>query len=458
LGLWLGLAALPPAFAADTGKVTLSLKNVKIAEVMDMLSRQERVNILVTDGVDATLSVNLYDMEVGQAIRAIANAAGYAVEHHDGSYFVVERDEAGKYASGGLTQLRTFKIQYSDPTVVEGILKNYLSNYGKLTTFPDRRLLVVEDLPEFLERIAGLLAEVDRKPRQILIEAKILEIQLRDTESFGIDWAKLFRHNGGEGAFGTRGLSNPLSPGLFFDLVNPDVEIFLDALKERNRLRTLSTPKLLALEDQQAESIIGDKTGYRVTTTINEVTTESIEFLDSGVILRVTPSVDEEGRIIMRIHPEVSTTTVSDDGIPSQTTTEVTTHMVVGDGETVFIGGLIKHSQAQSREGVPVLGDIPLLGRMFSNHSTNDISTETVVLITPHLIDGYVSEWNAKQQAKTQAIEALMEQDAERVNARIDELMGDGRASEQEKPKGQPASHKPSPARAPPEGPWYLEP
>jgi general secretion pathway protein D len=126
--------------------------------------------------------------------------------------------------------------------------------------------------------------------------------------------------------------------------------------------------------------------------------------------------------------------------------------MVVGDGETVFIGGLIKHSQAQSREGVPVLGDIPLLGRMFSNHSTNDISTETVVLITPHLIDGYVSEWNAKQQAKTQAIEALMEQDAERVNARIDELMGDGRASEQEKPKGQPASHKPSPARAPPEG------
>jgi type II secretory pathway component GspD/PulD (secretin) len=302
------------------------------------------------------------------------------------------------------------------------------------------------------------LAEVDRKPRQILIEAKILEIQLRDTESFGIDWAKLFRHNGGEGAFGTRGLSNPLSPGLFFDLVNPDVEIFLDALKERNRLRTLSTPKLLALEDQQAESIIGDKTGYRVTTTINEVTTESIEFLDSGVILRVTPSVDEEGRIIMRIHPEVSTTTVSDDGIPSQTTTEVTTHMVVGDGETVFIGGLIKHSQAQSREGVPVLGDIPLLGRMFSNHSTNDISTETVVLITPHLIDGYVSEWNAKQQAKTQAIEALMEQDAERVNARIDELMGDGRASEQEKPKGQPASHKPSPARAPPEGPWYLEP
>ena len=127
----------------------------------------------------------------------------------------------------------------------------------------------------------------------------------------------------------------------------------------------MSTPKLLALEDQEAEVVIGDRLGFRVTTTINQITSETIEFLESGVILRVLPSVDGRGRIMLTIHPEVSTGRV-EDGIPNQVTTEVTTQMLVEDGQTVFIGGLIRRSLDQNREGVPVLGDIPFVGRVFS--------------------------------------------------------------------------------------------
>jgi type II secretory pathway component GspD/PulD (secretin) len=400
--------------------ITLTLRQANIAEVMEMLSRKARVNILLSNDVDGTISVNLYDVDLDEAIESIASAGGYAVEKRDGNYFIVDQDEAGKHAGGGPTQLRTFKVQYSSPEIILGILKNHLSNYGKITALSERGLLVVEDKPFFLNRVARLLKEIDRKPKQILIEAKILEIGLRDGESFGLDWAKLFNYDGGEGSFGIRGLSDRGSPGLFFDLVTPNIEVFLDSLRARDRLRTLSTPKLLALEDSEAEAVIGDRLGYNVTTTIDNVTTTSVEYLESGVILKVKPSVDGQGRILMEIHPEVSTGTVSDDGIPNQTTTEVTTTMLVNSGQTVFIGGLIKRSTEETREGMPVLGDLPVIGMAFSNRAINSVNTELVVLVTPYIIDEQIRQFDGRQAARVNAVQEELEEQP----AKIDKVMG----------------------------------
>ena len=369
------------------GKITLTLRDMALSEVMEMLSRAARVSILLSDKVQGNVSVNLYDVTIDDAIEAIVTSAGYGVERRRGSYFVVDRGEAGRHSPGGPTRLRTFKVQYSDPAVIAGILENHLSGYGQVTTLPERRMLVVEDTPHFLDRISRLLRELDRQPRQILIEAQILEVGLKDSESYGLDWAALLNSGSKTLDFGTQGLGDPGSAGLFLDYFSNDLTLVLDALRTRDRLRTLSTPKLLALEDQEAETIIGDRLGYNVTTTIDNVTTTSTEFLESGVILRVKPSVDEQGRILLDIHPEVSTGSVSDDGIPNQNTTEVTTTMLVESGKTVFIGGLIKRSAQETREGVPVLGDIPGLGLLFSNKAISSINTELVVLITPHILD-----------------------------------------------------------------------
>lgn len=395
LALWVG-SCLNVA-AADqldgltyhNGTVSLALRNVELNNVMEMLSRAGRINVLLSGEANTEVSVNLYDVDIEEAIKSVAAAAGMAWEKRGDSYFIVAREDVGKYGSGGPTQLRTFKIQYSDPRAIQEILEKHLSSYGKITTLPARRLLVVEDTPGFLDRIATLLISLDRRPKQIFIEAKILEIDLRNIESFGLDWAKLFESDGGLGQVGVRGLTNSAagsSTGLFFELVTPNVEVFLDALRSEGRLRTLATPKLLAMEDHEAEAIIGDRLGYNVTTTIDNVTTTSVEFLESGVILRVTPSVDQQNRILLDVHPEVSTGTVSDDGIPSQSTTEVTTTMLVDSGQAVFIGGLIRRTAEATREGVPVLGSLPLLGRLFSNRASNVITTELVVLITPYII------------------------------------------------------------------------
>ena len=175
---------------------------------MEMLSIKERVNIVLAKDVQGEISVNLYNVTLRQAILSIADAAGYAVEYRNGSYFIIKREDSGKYTKSGLTVLRAFKVEYSDTNAVEQILETYLSEYGKITNLTERRMLVVEDLLHFISRIETILAEIDQEPKQIFIEAKILEISLRDSESFGLDWTKIFSSDGGTGTAGTRGLSN----------------------------------------------------------------------------------------------------------------------------------------------------------------------------------------------------------------------------------------------------------
>ena len=408
--LWFCFAASLPCLAAPEGakgvfvgaeKVTLNFRDTSIQEVFEILSRKDKINIILGKGVTGEVSVNLYDISIPEAIHLVAEAAGYAVEFRNGEYTIVERNEAGKDHPGGLMRLQTFKVQYSDTQKVADILTKYLSRYGKLNTLNDRRMIIVEDTPEFVARIDKLLQQLDAQPKQILIEARVLEITLDESEKYGVDWTRIFGSDG-SGTVGTSGLAagsfagGPQQAGLFFSTTNSKLDLFLEAQATKNRVRNLSSPKLLALENQEATAVIGNRTGYKVTTTINQVTTESIQFLESGVILRVTPSVDQQGRIMLKVHPEVSSTTLNGE-IPDKKSTEVTTELLCEDGQSVFIGGLIKHNTSKSKTGVPILGNIPVLGHLFS--TTTDIvnDTETVVIIKAtivqdnHQTDDYLS-------------------------------------------------------------------
>jgi type II secretory pathway component GspD/PulD (secretin) len=285
-------------------------------------------------------------------------------------------------------------------------------------------MMVVEDTPLILDKIEGLLKEVDREPIQILIEAKILEITLGETESFGLNWWKIFTSTDrllnvgatGSGRVGVRGLSSS-DTGFIFSLVNDNVNIALDALNAKGRVKTLSTPKILTLENKESSVIIGDRKGYQVTTTISQVTTTSVEFLESGVILKVTPSIDSQNRILLQIHPEVSSGSVTG-GIPSQTTTEVNTSLLADNGQTIFIGGLLKKKSDSSKQGVPVLEDLPVLGRVFSTTKDIQENTETIVLITPYIVAKNSEALMSNEIIKAEGIETAIQQDqADKVPA-----------------------------------------
>lgn len=384
-------------------QISLNLRDVPISEVMEMLAQRERLNIILTKGVSGDISINLYDVNIHTAIASIVTSAGYILDKRGGTYYILTKEEAERSLDNELTSVRTYKIQYTDPKLVESILQSSLSQYGKITVLDTRKILVVKDTLKSLRNIEKLLKQVDRAPKQILIEAKILEITLEENESYGIDWKKLFTVDGSSGSTGTQGFS-PGGSGFFLELVTPNVEVLLESLKTTGRAKTLSTPKLLTLEDKQASVVIGDRIGYRVTTTINAVTTESIEFLESGVILKVKPSVDNNGNIVLEVQPQVSTGKIAS-GLPSQTTTEVNTQLLVADGQTVFIGGLMKMSSSETRRGVPILSDIPLLGRLFAYEQDINVNTETVVMITPRIIHENNNSLALQMQRQLQAME-----------------------------------------------------
>ncbi len=379
------LAASPVEISGGGGRpISIIARHTPIAEVYEMLSRKEHVSVLIAKGVAGSISVTLFDVSLDQAMRSIAEAAGYVAERRRRSWVIMTREQAGLDSADGNTIVRMLKVEYSDPQALSEILAKHQSRYGEITVFPDRRMLVVEDLPDFVLRMERMVAEIDREPQQILIEAKILEITLDENDLYGVDWAQLVTHDDGEGTFGIRGQTSTGTSGFFLEVVSPSFEAALNALAEKGRVRTLSTPSLLALEHEEAEVLIADRLGFRVTTTINEVTTESVEFLESGVILRFRASVDRLGRIRLEIHPEVSTGTISD-GLPSQTTAEVTTTLLIGDGERIFIGGLLRDTVTQSRSGVPFLMDLPLLGLLFSKREEISVTTETVVVVTAYV-------------------------------------------------------------------------
>ena len=406
-------------------RISMTMKDADLADVMDMISREQRVNVFVSADSTDPVSFSLYDMMLPDAIRSIANAAGLAVEHYDGNYYIIDRDEAGKYAPDALTHVKSFELQYIDAEEIQALLDPYLSEYGEITVFAERNLFLVEDTPEFLRRVAALVQKIDREPVQILIEAKILEITLTDEDSYGLDWIKLFTSGDGSGDFGTQGLAEPTSAGFFLDYASPDFSAVLSALTSQGRVRTLSTPKLLAIEDVESSVIIGDRRGYSVTTTINQVTTESVEFLESGVILKVTPSVDADGRVMMDINPEVSTGVIDPlTGIPSQTTTEVTTRMIVADGQTIFVGGLIKNRVDESKRGVPIIGRVPLVGGLFSNRQQINTNTETVVLITPTIVTSQTKTIDDASMDKIQRLEIDQDAEVQKLDREMDVTFG----------------------------------
>lgn len=374
--------------AEGDDRFSLNFRNVPIEEVFELLSHKDKVNIIVSKGVSGPVSVNLYRVTLNEAIQSVASAAGYWVEMRNGDYVILTKDPNFGLPESSL-QIKTLKVQYSDTKQIADLLTKYLSRYGKITPLIGRKLIVVEDLPPFVERIERLLEHLDAQPKQILIEAKILEITLDENEEFGIDWNRIFGSPSGSGSIGTSGLANgnAAAPGqgFFFSYLDNKLRAYFSALATAGRVRTLSTPKLLALENQEAKVIIGDSTGYKVTTTINMVTTETIQFLESGVILKVIPSVDERGRILLKIQPEVSSASLQD-GIPSKKSIQVTTELICGNGQPIFIGGLIKAKSSAGNAGVPILKDLPVLGRLFSSTSDSVGMTETVVIITPYIV------------------------------------------------------------------------
>lgn len=256
---------------------------------------------------------------------------------------------------------------------------------------PNNAVLMIAT-PSQYGRMREVLEEIDSLPNQVMLEATIAEITLNDELAFGMRW--YFGDAQNRGTFTDVATGSVVSsfPGFsyFFSGV-PDVKVVLNALSSLTKVNVLSSPTLMVLDNRTATLQVGDQVPV-VTQRANGVTSadapivNTIEMKDTGVILTVTPRVNDSGRVTLEVKQEVSDvieTTSSGIDSPTIRQRKVTTTVAVNDGETLALGGLIQESSSMAKTKMPLLADIPLLGTAFRSKTSAAERTELVIFIRP---------------------------------------------------------------------------
>ena len=244
------------------------------------------------------------------------------------------------------------------------------------------------------QEIAGLIRRLDATPTQVLLEATIAEVSLNDELDFGVRW--FFESGNFSFAFSdlATGAVNSSFPGFSFLFDGGSAQVALNALSSVTDVNVVSSPSLLVLDNREAELRVGDQVPVATQSAVdvsdpNAPVVNSIDFRDTGVILKIRPRVGESGRVIMDIEQEVSdvvTTTTS--GIDSPTIAQrlLRTSVAVNSGQTLALGGLIQDRSSLLQTKVPLLGDVPVVGELFKSKEDDIDRSELLILITPRVI------------------------------------------------------------------------
>lgn len=392
-----GASAVPAA----AEWVTLEYKDADLFTVLRSMASSYNLNLLVARDIKGRVSANLNHVTVDEALSAVLALNGYSFVRKGNMIYITQ----GQAIEGLGVATVILPLKYTSAATASTLLQKVISPQGDIRTNEATNSLVITDFPSNIDKIAKVLGEIDLPPTQVLIEAKLIDITESEYENLGLTYAFDYQPvTEGRGLFGRRsnfperlagsgamaGPSSNVSGGQFavsaLSLKGMTGTLSLDALLQNQKARLLASPSILALNGKEARIIIGERYPYKEKTQTTTGTTETTKFVDIGTTLRVTPQVSPDGWITMNVHPEVSSLTSSLDAGPRISTREADATVRVRDGETIIIGGLIKRQDDRTRGGIPILRALPLIGGLFSKSSSDNVSTELVVFITPHII------------------------------------------------------------------------
>jgi MSHA biogenesis protein MshL len=278
----------------------------------------------------------------------------------------------------------------------EGV-RNLLSAEGTLNIDRTAGVLQVTDRPSRLDRIGQYLDTVMlRVSRQVQIEARIVEVELNEEHSAGINWNRIFSALGGSLTLGQT-LGGGASGGFTMSFAGGDTSVLLDAFAQQGRVNVLSSPRVTAMNNQPAVMNIGTQRVFFTTTTqVGEQgqilqTTVTPQSVTEGVILSVTPQISADGIIHMSINPSVTenagfATSRLGDVVPQLRVRQTDSLVRVRDGETIVIAGLMQDRASATTSKVPVMGDVPVVGSLFRRRQTTTQKTDLVILLTPRIM------------------------------------------------------------------------
>ncbi len=417
------------------GQLIINIRNEDIRKVLEMLSEQGNLNILATSSVQGKISATLTGVDLDSALQAILRSAGY-VARREGKFIYVGTPEDFLRMEQAADRIgtRVYRPNYVKASDLKDLIQPLLTEKVGLVSvtapadigiasdddkaggnsFAGAETVLVRDYESVLAQIDQVVAEIDVRPMQVHIQAMILSVRLDDTDKFGVDFKKLINNSNFTIGWGTpvESLSQVTftQGGLKFGFIDGDVGAFLEALESVADANVIAAPRLMVLNKHRADILIGRQEGYVNTTQTETATTQTVQFLDIGTQLRIRPFISPDGLIRMEIHPELSDGTVTIQGnftLPQKDVTKVTTNIMVRDGCTVVIGGLMQEQATSSINQIPFFGNLPLVGVLFRRKTEEVKRVEIIVLVTPHIVrepeaygEGALQQWEFQRRQK----------------------------------------------------------
>ena len=432
----------PTAGQAAAESFTIQFQDTDILQALQMLSMQGRRNIIASRGVQGKVSANLYDVGLFDALDVIMRANDLRLEESGNFIYVYTRQEWEDVTKSRLKKVsRNFPLEYLNAKDAGEFIGPILSEVGKVSFVGDvekgfqpsatdggsdswafQGMLVVSDYPENIKAIEALLKEIDTPPAQVIVESTVVSTDVQQNDGFGVDVSIIgnlsfsqFTNplsgaqqllNGsvqkGEGVANASNtnVTNIKDPTLQVGVISDDVSVFLKLLDSVTDTTVLARPRVMALNRQRAQILIGQRTGYLNSTTTQTSTTQSVEFLDSGIKLIFRPFISSDGSIRMELAPSVSEATKSSTAtvggntmeVPNESTSEIVTNVRVKNGQTLVLGGLFKEKTVIDRRQVPGLGDVPLIGNAFKGYNDDLHREEIIFLVTPTIVKDEIAK------------------------------------------------------------------
>jgi len=408
------------------GNVTLDFRDADIRNVLRILAYKSGVNIVAGPDVTGLITIQLNDIPWEEALKVILKTYGYGYEK-SGNVITVstyeklaeKRKIEKELADQEPLVTEVFSLNYAKAKEVSAAVREMLTSRGRVNFDERTNTLVVTDSGSNMEKIKQVMPSLDSVTPQVLIEAKVIETKLDNSDKMGIDWTAKVTGFGAQAPTTwpfpklddskftplpsstgkTSGGSNtnfpvPATTEFKFGTLNfQQFQAVLELLSTRTDTNTLSNPRIVTLDNQTATITVGTKwpvAQYTYNTEQAKWQVSGWEYQNYGIILKVTPHVNREGYVTMDISPQVSDKTgeVSFDtaAIPILSTQETTTRVMIKDGETLIIAGLLKDKTTDTKKKIPFLGDIPILGLIFQKSEKAIEKTDLLIFITPHII------------------------------------------------------------------------
>ena len=386
------------------GRFSLDVQGADVRTLLRAFAEFSGRNIIIGKDVKGQVSVNVRDTPWRDALGSILRSHGLDLTEEAGG---IRIDTAEKLQAELLAretnearrlevkpmETRVFRVSYANARELQPVLQSVLSPRGQIQVDARTNALVVTDIPRKLNEAEKMAAELDTKTPQIEIIAKLVDVDVSALREWGINWSwNSVKFNPSSDATHSGQVAADISDPLFkwtTAIMGADgnLDLELQALEQQRKANIISNPRITTVDNREAKILVGQK----IPLIVQDVAGNAVSQLTQiGIQLKVIPHITADSKIMLDIHPEVSdlsTQSTVQGGIIINTS-EADTRVMVDDGQTAVIGGLIRNNEGTVKTGVPFLMDIPLIGYLFSSVSKVDQQRELVIFVTPNLIVG----------------------------------------------------------------------